>query len=162
MNESFEIRRVDYHSKTEGEALIHLLKLYALDPMGGGEALPPWTCENLCTQLAKYPFASSFMAWQAQEPIGLVNCFETLSTFKALPLINIHDLVVHPLHRGRGVAQALIEQVQRFALQRGCCKLTLEVLSLNSKAMGLYRHLGFVPYELDKEHGQAIFLQKWL
>jgi ribosomal protein S18 acetylase RimI-like enzyme len=56
----------------------------------------------------------------------------------------------------------LINKVQDVAVQRGCCKLTLEVLSNNPKAIKLYRHLGFAPYELDSAHGHALFYQKWL
>jgi ribosomal protein S18 acetylase RimI-like enzyme len=163
---TIEIRRVDYNAPPQAQALVALLKVYALDPLGGGEALPSSVGDALCVELAKYPHASSFIAWTTgadrEQPIGLINCFETLSTFKAKPLINIHDIVVHPDFRGRGIGKALIEHVQAVAIQRGCCKLTLEVLSNNRAAMGLYRHLGFAPYELDSQHGQALFFQKWL
>ena len=163
---TIEIKGVDYNAPADGQALVALLKTYALDPLGGGEPLPPSVGEQLCAQLAKYPHASSFIAWRTggerEQPIGLINCFETLSTFKAKPLINIHDIVVHPDFRGQGIGKALIEHVQAVAIQRGCCKLTLEVLSNNTTAMGLYRHMGFAPYALDSEHGQALFFQKWL
>ena len=53
-------------------------------------------------------------------------------------------------------------QVEQLARRLGACKLTLEVLSGNRQAMGLYERCGFAPYTLDATMGQAQFLQKWL
>ena len=54
---------------------------------------------------------------------------------------------------------ALAEQI---AVQRGSCKLTLEVLSGNGSAIKLYERIGFAGYQLDPAMGSALFLQKWL
>ena len=48
------------------------------------------------------------------------------------------------------------------ARQLGCCKLTLEVLSNNRRALAAYERAGFAPYVLDPAAGQALFLQKLL
>ena len=98
----------------------------------------------------------------ALEPIGLINCFEGYSTFKAKPLLNVHDIAVLPAFRGQGVGQALLQAAQDHAHARGCCKLTLEVLSGNHPALQSYRRFGFAQYELDPNAGQAQFMQKWL
>ena len=51
---------------------------------------------------------------------------------------------------------------QQHAIDRGCCKLTLEVLTGNARALTSYLGFGFEPYALDPAAGQASFMQKWL
>lgn len=48
------------------------------------------------------------------------------------------------------------------ATSRGCCKLTLEVLSNNPNAMASYSKFGFTSYELDPALGTAQFWEKKL
>ena len=57
---------------------------------------------------------------------------------------------------------ALMDALAQLAGQRGCCKLTLEVLSENRAAQGAYRKAGFAPYSLDEATGLAQFWQKYL
>ena len=157
-----QVRRADYSAAADRAALIGLLDAYAQDPMGGGEALPADVRARLCDDLARHPLAVSFIAWLGDQPVGLANCFEGYSTFKARPLLNVHDMVVHPAHRARGIGQALLAACEAHARERGCCKLTLEVLSGNQRAMRSYAHFGFAPYVLDPREGQALLMQKWL
>lgn len=156
------VRRVNYQDATDRTALCQLLNVYAQDPMGGSTPLAAEPLARLCDDLAERPFAFSFIAWNGSEPVGLANCFEGYSTFKAQPLINIHDLAVHPSARGRGVGQALMQAVAAEGLARGACKITLEVLSGNAVALKSYERFGFAGYQLDPKAGQAVFLQKWL
>jgi len=165
MNPDLHIQRVDYRAPLDGLHLRRLLDLYARDPMGGGEPLAASVLERLCDDLARRPDAASFLAYRVtdpSDPVGLINCIEGYSTFKAKPLLNVHDIVVHPDIRGQGVAQALLGAAQQLAIERGCCKLTLEVLSGNTVAMNAYDRFGFKPYQLDPGAGQAVLLQKWL
>jgi ribosomal protein S18 acetylase RimI-like enzyme len=156
------IRRVNYQDPTDRTALCAMLNSYAQDPMGGSEALNANNLARLCDDLSARPFAFSFLAWDGTTPLGLVNCFEGYSTFKAQPLINIHDLAVHSSARGKGVGQALMHAVEIEAKTRGACKITLEVLSGNAVALKSYARFGFAAYQLDPAAGQALFLQKWI
>jgi ribosomal protein S18 acetylase RimI-like enzyme len=153
---------VNYRHPSDRSALVMLLDAYARDPMGGGESLAPVVKARLCDDLAARPDAASFIAWLGDAPVGLVNCIEGYSTFKAKPLMNIHDIAVLPQHRGHGVGQALLAAAQQHARSRGCCKLTLEVLTGNSQALKSYLGFGFEPYALDPAAGQASFMHKWL
>jgi GNAT superfamily N-acetyltransferase len=157
-----QVRRVDFAAPQDCAALCSLLNHYAQDPMGGGQAIAPQALARLCGELAARPFAFSFIAWRGDEPVGLINCFEGFSTFKAQPLINIHDVVVVANQRGLGIAQALMAAVETEARARGACKLTLEVLSGNAVALQSYERFGFAPYQLDPQAGHAMFLQKWV
>ena len=159
---SYQVRQVDYRDPTDATALITLLDHYARDPMGGGTPLDDAVKGRLCGDLARRTDATSFIAWLGDTPVGLINCLEGYSTFKARPLLNVHDLAVHAAHRGRGVGQALLSAAEQRARERGCCKLTLEVLSGNAVALSSYQRFGFAAYQLDPAAGTAMFLQKWL
>ena len=54
----------------------------------------------------------------------------------------------------------MLTQVEDIARQRGCCKLTLEVLEGNKAAQRSYRGFGFEGYQLVPEMGRAMFWEK--
>ncbi|MDO9219444.1 MAG: GNAT family N-acetyltransferase [Thiobacillus sp.] len=157
-----EVIRVDYTNPAHAAALIDLLDDYARDPAGGGEPLSDFARANLVSQLAARPFIFSVLAFNGDAPVGLINAIEGFSTFACRPLVNVHDVVVLPGHRGRGIAAQMFAAVEAIALERGACKLTLEVLEGNASARSLYKRLGFAAYQLDPALGHAQFLHKWL
>lgn len=157
-----EIVRARYDDPTHADALVELLDHYARDPAGGGDPLSDFARTHLVEALAARPFVFSVLAFDGAVPVGLVNAIEGFSTFACRPLVNIHDVVVRDTHRGRGVAVRLFAEVEAIARERGACKLTLEVLSGNRAARGLYEKLGFDDYRLDPAMGEAQFMQKWL
>ena len=156
----------DYRNPDHAAAIIYLLDRYARDPMGGGRPLPPQVLDNLIPELAQRPYAFSLLAYISDETgdkaVGLLNGFEGFSTFACKPLLNIHDVTVLPEHRGHGIAQQLLAATEALARDRGCCKLTLEVLSENTSARAAYRRFGFEAYSLDSDTGEAGFWQKLL
>ncbi|WP_349919997.1 GNAT family N-acetyltransferase [Aeromonas veronii] len=157
-----EIIRADLHNPHHGEVLVYLLNEYAKDEMGGGSPLSDEVQANLAKALAARSDAHVLLAWVEGEPAGVVTCFEGFSTFACRPLLNIHDIAVHPAHRGRGLGKRLLAEVERLARELGCCKLTLEVLEGNKVAQAAYRASGFAGYELSPEVGRALFWQKTL
>lgn len=157
---SINIVVVDYTNAEQGKDLVELLNSYALDPMGGGEALESQVKNNLVAELAKCSHAFSVMAYVNDKPAGLINCFFGFSTFICKPLVNIHDVVVSSEFRGLGLSQKMLEKVEQYAKSKGSCKLTLEVLQGNEIAKASYRKFGFAGYELDPEMGNAMFWQK--
>lgn len=154
--------RADYADPAHAAALVLLLDAYASDPAGGGQGLSAFAKANLVSCLAARPQAYSVLAFDAGQPVGLVNCIEGFSTFACKPLVNVHDVAVLASHRGRGIAEQMLAQAELIARERGAVKLTLEVLSGNQPAMRLYERLGFAGYQLDPAMGSAQFLQKWL
>ncbi len=156
----FDILQADLDNADHARALLDLLDHYARDPMGGGRALPDDVRENLVAELRKRNDLLVVLAFHGQRGAGLVNCFEGFSTFKARPLMNIHDVVVHRDYRGRGLSKKMLDKVEQLARQRGCCKLTLEVLQGNEVAQGAYRKAGFDGYQLDPAMGRAMFWEK--
>jgi GNAT superfamily N-acetyltransferase len=156
------IVRADYRNPAHAAALVQLLDAYARDPMGGGEPLSDFARARLVDALAARTQAFSLLAYESGAPVGLANCIEGFSTFACKPLVNVHDLAVLNSHRGKGIAQKLLEAAEEIARERGACKLTLEVLSGNHGAVRLYERVGFANYQLDPQAGQAQFMQKWL
>lgn len=159
---SVEVIDVDYANALHVKQLVELLDAYAQDPMGGGRPLDEAVKSRLPIELARRADAFSVIARVGGEPAGLINCFEGFSTFKAKPLINIHDVTVLPGHRGLRLAQRMLDRVEAIAHARGCCKLTLEVLSGNAPAQAAYRRFGFAGSALDEKTGSALFWEKTL
>lgn len=139
----------NFSSPAHRWAIVDLLATYADTPAGGRTAMTEEARNSVVGLLESHPTALVLLAMEGDAPIGLAVCFEGFSTFKAKPLINVHDLVVSPTHRGKKVGQRLLEAVEHEARHRGCCALTLEVLGDNDPAMRLYRKQGF-------DGGQAI------
>lgn len=159
---NIEIVEADYHNAQHKKDIPYLLNSYACDPMGGGKPLSDDVMNNLADSLANVSSAFSVIAYVDGKPAGLANCFEGFSTFACKPLVNIHDICVIKEFRGLGLSQKLLVKIQEIAEQRGCCKITLEVLSNNEVAKSAYLKFGFAGYELDPSTGSAVFWQKTL
>lgn len=159
---SVNIVSVDYRNADQTSRLMTLLNHYASDAMGGGRPIPDATLAQLPGKLAEVPGAFSLIAYVDDQPAGFTNCFMGFSTFKAKPLVNIHDLAVDREFRGQGLSLKLLNAVEKEARNRGCCKVTLEVLSGNEVAKNAYLKAGFEGYELDPKTGQALFWEKTL
>ncbi|GLQ30345.1 GNAT family N-acetyltransferase [Litoribrevibacter albus] len=157
-----QILLADYQNAQHAQDLVFLLNQYACHPMGGGSSLKESTSTHLIDELGKRPYAFSLLAYDGDRPVGLANCFEGFSTFKCLPLINIHDIYVESDYRGSGVSQQLLDKIEVIARDKGCCKITLEVLEGNIVAQKAYRKVGFEGYELDPKMGKALFWEKSL
>ena len=128
--------------------------------MGDGKPLDPDVRAQLIAGLRRHPTTLIFLAFDGDQPIGVAVCFIGFSTFAAKPLINIHDFVVLPTSRGKGIGRHLLEAIETKAKELGCCKLTLEVMDKNHQAVRLYQAAGFERYALQEEAGAAIFMSK--
>ena len=154
--------QADYSNRRQAKEIVDLLNIYALDPMGGGEALRDNVKTSLVSALAKIPQAFSILCYVDDEAAGLVNCFQAFSTVACKPVINIHDVMVCDEYRGLGLCRRMLDKVEAIARERGCCKVTLEVLEGNQTAQAAYKKLGYAGYEIDPRLGKALFWQKQL
>ena len=105
------------------------------------------------------PYAETLIAEEDREPIGFALFFHNFSTFLALPGIYLEDLFVVPEHRGRGVGRALLEELARIAVERGCGRLEWSVLDWNRDAIKFYERLGATPnseWTVYRLTGQAL------
>ena len=154
--------RADYKNEQHAKDLIMLLNAYALDEMGGAEALSSDVQENLVATMSKRSDIFTVLAYVDEAPAGIINCVEGFSTFSCKSLINIHDCGVLVKYRGLGLSLKMFGKVEQIAREKGSCKLTLEVLQGNKVAQNTYKKLGFSGYELDPKLGNALFWEKKL
>jgi GNAT superfamily N-acetyltransferase len=141
-------------------AVLAMIDAYSRDPMGDGAPLAPDVRERLIPGLRRHPTTLVFLAYDRETPVGVAVCFVGFSTFAGKPLVNLHDVSIVPTHRGRGIGRGLLAAVEARARELGCCKLTLEVLDRNDRALRTYTAAGFRRYSLQPGAGEAIFMTK--
>jgi ribosomal protein S18 acetylase RimI-like enzyme len=60
----------------------------------------------------------------------------------------VYYLAVSPGHRKQSYGRALMQEVERLLMERGCPKLNLQVRSSNAEVIEFYRKLGYVRDEV--------------
>jgi GNAT superfamily N-acetyltransferase len=142
--------------------VLALTDAIAEDPVGNAAPLPETVRARLIDGLRRHPTTLIFLAYDGDTAVGIATCFVGFSTFYAQPLINIHDLLVLPSARGRGVAGLLLDAVETRARALDCCKLTLEVQEQNDRARTLYAARGFGPALYGDPAAPVLFYAKRL
>jgi len=150
----------DLHNARHCADFLNVLQSYAQDPQGGGTALSEDVLKRLIPALQERPDNTIVLLYVDDEIAGICNCFQGFSSFKAKPLLNIHDFAIVPEHRGKGLSKIMLDKAEDLAKKQGCCKLTLEVLEKNHRAKKVYEAFGFEGYELNPEMGKAVFWEK--
>jgi GNAT superfamily N-acetyltransferase len=140
---NLRVRPADLADARDADSIAMLLNSYAIEPVGGGKPLPRAVQERLVPALRDIPRALVLLAFADEAAVGIAVCFIGFSTFRARPLLNVHDLAVLPQYRGKGAGRALLEAAEDHARRQGCCRLTLEVLESNAGARALYHRFGF-------------------
>lgn len=137
------IDQVDWSSTQDQQGVAEMMGVYHADTFGAGTPMDPATADQAIADLSQTPHAICLLARENHQATGYALCFFGYSSFKAAKVLNIHDLAVHPDHRGQGIGRALIEAAAQTARQAGACRLTLEVLETNHVAQKLYQSEGF-------------------
>ena len=79
--------------------------------------------------------------------VGFALFFHNFSTFLGRAGIYLEDLFVYPEYRGRGHGRALIRELARIAVERGCGRLEWCCLDWNRPSIDFYLSLGAEPLE---------------
>lgn len=74
--------------------------------------------------------------------VGFALFFHNFSTFLGRAGIYLEDLYVEPAHRGQGIGTALLSELARIAVARGCGRLEWWCLDWNTPSIEFYRSLG--------------------
>lgn len=163
MNESrISVIEADLSRPDHQAATVHLLKAYAMDPMGDGKPLSETASRDVIPGLRQHPTTLVFLAYRDTEPVGLAICFRGFSTFAARPLVNISDYFVFPAHRGAGIGRLLLTAIEQHARDLGCCRITLEVQENNHHAKRVYAAAGFSQAIYVPEAGGSLYLSRSL
>ena len=92
-------------------------------------------------------YAEVLVVEDDEQVVGFALFFHNFSTFLGQPGIYLEDLFVKPEHRGRGHGKALLVELARLAVERGCGRLEWSVLDWNEPAIDFYRGLGAEPVD---------------
>jgi GNAT superfamily N-acetyltransferase len=79
--------------------------------------------------------------------VGFALFFHNFSTFLGRAGIYLEDLFVYPAYRGRGHGKALIRELARITVERGCGRLEWCCLDWNQPSIDFYLSLGAVPMD---------------
>lgn len=93
------------------------------------------------------PFVEVILADWDGVLAGFALFFHNYSTFLTKPGIYLEDLFVKPAYREKGIGKALLSELARLALERGCGRLEWSVLDWNEQAIGFYERMGARPMD---------------
>ncbi len=79
------------------------------------------------------------------EAVGFALFFHNFSTFLGRDGIYLEDLFVKPEHRGKGYGKALLRELARIAVERGCGRLEWACLDRNKPSIDFYLSIGATP-----------------
>lgn len=79
--------------------------------------------------------------------VGIALFFHNFSTFVGKAGLYLEDLFVLPAFRGRGYGKALLRELAKTAVERGCGRLEWCCLDWNRPSIDFYRSLGAEPME---------------
>ena len=86
--------------------------------------------------------AEVIFAMENGKEVGFALFFHNFSTFLGRAGIYLEDLYVEPAHRGQGIGTALLRELARIAVARGCGRLEWWCLDWNTPSIEFYRSLG--------------------
>ncbi len=135
--------KVNLEDERHCSGLLMLLDDYMRDEMGTGKPMPSGLGAEIIDGLKNHAGYIGFFVCIGDSFAALANCNLNFSTWQAKPLINIHDFMVSSSFRNRGVGKYLLQEIERYALQKGYCRINLEVRNDNIKAQNLYRKAGY-------------------
>lgn len=84
---------------------------------------------------------------EGDEEVGFALFFHNFSTFLGRAGIYLEDLFVSPEHRGKGYGKALLKELARIAVERGCGRLEWSCLDWNQPSIDFYLSVGAVPMD---------------
>lgn len=91
--------------------------------------------------------AEVLLVCEGDKAVGMALFFHNFSTFLGRAGIHLEDLFVLPEYRGKGYGKALLKQLARIALGRGCGRLEWCCLDWNRPSIDFYLSLGAAPME---------------
>ena len=82
---------------------------------------------------------------EGEREVGFALFFHNFSTFLGRAGIYLEDLYVRPECRGKGYGKALLKELARIAIERGCGRLEWWCLDWNRPSIDFYLSLGAEP-----------------
>lgn len=79
--------------------------------------------------------------------VGFALFFHSFSTFLGRAGIYLEDLFVRPEYRGKGYGKALLNELAKTAVKRGCGRLEWSCLDWNTPSIEFYKSMGAIPMD---------------
>ena len=89
--------------------------------------------------------AEVIFALEGEREVGFALFFHNFSTFLGRAGVYLEDLYVRPECRGKGYGKALLKELARIAVERGCGRLEWWCLDWNQPSIDFYLSLGAEP-----------------
>ena len=105
----------------------------------------PWSEKSIETELS-CRLSVWLVALEGEQVVGYVGSQTVIDESDMM------NIAVHPDFRRRGIAEALVADLEAALRQRGSRALTLEVRDSNASAIALYEKLGFSQVGLRKNY----------
>lgn len=91
--------------------------------------------------------AEVLFAVEKEKEVGFALFFHNFSTFLGRSGVYLEDLYVKPEYRGKGCGKAILKELARIAVERGCGRLEWWCLDWNKPSIDFYLSLGAEPME---------------
>ena len=134
---SFEIRTVEASDAGKILEFIKLLAEYenmSDQVVATEELIKEWVFEKKKAEV--------IFAVEDGKEVGIALYFHNFSTFLGRAGIYLEDLFVLPEFRGRGYGKALLKELARITVERGCGRLDWSCLEWNKPSIDFYLSLG--------------------
>ncbi|WP_410497281.1 GNAT family N-acetyltransferase [Cellulosilyticum sp. ST5] len=105
------------------------------------------TEEMLRYWLFKEKKAEVLFVMENEKEVGFALFFYNFSTFLGQAGIYLEDLFVLPEYRGKGYGKAILKQLAKLTIERGCGRLEWSCLDWNKPSIDFYLSLGATPME---------------
>jgi len=105
----------------------------------------PWSEKSIASELDNQ-WALWLVAQEDDTVVGYIG------SQTAVDETDVMNVAVHPDHRRKGIAEALIEMLIKHLKERGSHALMLEVRASNAPAIALYEKIGFQQVGLRKNY----------
>lgn len=94
----------------------------------------------------------TFVAQVNDDLVGFANCYPTFSTVSLSEIWLLNDLFVDPAHRGKHIADQLVQTAEQAARLAGATRIWLRTAHTNTPAQALYEGRGWVQDEVFRRY----------
>lgn len=98
--------------------------------------LTPWSQDAFLSEMMQ-TYTIYLVAKEGERVVGIAGMHVVWED------AHVTNIAVHPLYRGRGLGERMMQELMERACRRGARRMTLEVRASNTTAQNLYRKLGF-------------------
>ena len=125
-----------------------------------------WSAETFWSELARVPDSRHYVVAVNDDdrPTAHESVVGYAGLATVVPDADVQTIAVADLARGIGLGRALLDELLREAVNRGCSTVLLEVAADNDRAIGLYRSRHFVELSRRRDYyapGRDAIVMRW-